>query len=609
MIIGTAGHVDHGKSALVRALTGVDTDTLPEERSRGLTINLGFTFFTLPSGIELGVIDLPGHQDFIKNMIAGAPFIDLALLVTAADEGVMPQTIEHLQILSMLNRAELISVISKVDLVSQERIDEIKKELELLFAEYSISAPQIPFSAVDLSGLPQIKTQIANFVENRKKNEDRRAFRLDIMRSFSIRGYGTVATGIPAAGTVSVGDELTLFPAGERVQIRGIHVYNRQRTSAATGMSAALNFKCDATLKRGMVLSSPVYPATSELLLYFKAVCNIKNSSEFLLLHGTTSTSARARLLFSDSIDPNQSGFMRVRLKKELLLTVGDRMLCLSGNGRAIIGSGRVLSCDPPKRAADCELELFSRALAKLDIDPILTLIWSSREFLVSKELKTGFPKEELANEFARLESRGELVSVGEGLYLVSARAPALATKIERFFSVQQKRVTPEKLLFSISQASYNIDPVAFVATLKPFIELEILGGAVYLKEQLPYTQQELNFLNRVLKILKDAPFGIAYGTLSEKLKLPLGRLYRNLERFLPIGQILDLGGYYISEERYSELKRQMLSVFNLKDEAELSDFRELYPNLGRHYLIAILEQLDREGVTLRRGGVRVKKE
>ncbi len=241
-IVGTAGHIDHGKSALINALTGIETDRLPEERERGISIELGFAYLELPDGERAGIVDVPGHERFIRQMLAGAQGFDLVLLVVAADDGVMPQTEEHFEICHLLGVKNGIFVITKTDLASAERVEEVRGEIEILAAGTEFErAPVVAVSAISGSGVEELRATIVAALIGLEREEVRGAFRMPIDRAFVLKGYGLIVTGTAAAGSVVAGDELEVAPRGSSIRVRSVQVHGQDVQRASAGQRVALN--------------------------------------------------------------------------------------------------------------------------------------------------------------------------------------------------------------------------------------------------------------------------------------------------------------------------------------------------------------------------------
>ena len=402
VIIGTAGHIDHGKTALIRALTGRDTDRLKEEKKRGITIDLGFTWFDLPGGERAGIIDVPGHEKFIHNMAAGVAGMDLVLLVIAADEGIMPQTREHMDIMELLGVQRYIIVLNKCDLADEEWIGmvetEIRRETSGTILE---TAPLVRVSAATGSGIDDLKTRIAETALGMPERESAEGkARLPIDRVFTAAGFGTVVTGTLLEGTIRTGDLLTLYPQGASCRVRGIQVYNQDAESCCAGQRAALNLAGTGRdeIRRGCVLAAPDSIRSGKnvdvrLRLLKSAGRVVKNQTRLHFHSGSAEMLCRAVLLDADSIAPGESCLAQLRMETDTALKPGDRFIVRFYSPVETIGGGVVLEPDAP-REKRFRPEVLERLRKREEGAPVLLL-----ELQAEKHGKTMADMEELASE------------------------------------------------------------------------------------------------------------------------------------------------------------------------------------------------------------------
>jgi selenocysteine-specific elongation factor len=347
-VVGTAGHIDHGKSTLIQALTGIDPDRLEEEKRRGMTIDLGFAYLTLPSGRLVGIVDVPGHARFIRNMLAGVHGIDAVLLVVAADEGVMPQTVEHLEIVDLLDIRRGLALVTKVDLVEADWLELVTAELSETLARTSLrDAAILPVSAVTGQGLDELKERLDALLERTPAREDRRRPRLPIDRVFTISGFGTVVTGTLVDGSLRVGEDVELQPSGRRARIRGLQQHNRKVDVAEPGSRVAANLvgveKED--VRRGEVLArAGTVPATRRIDASVRVLSDsprgLRHGAQVLLHTGTVEVSARAIVLAGDEIEPGGSGWVQLYLARPVAVTEGDRFVLRLPTPSATIAGG-----------------------------------------------------------------------------------------------------------------------------------------------------------------------------------------------------------------------------------------------------------------------------
>lgn len=356
VIIGTAGHIDHGKTTLIRALTGRNTDRLEEEQRRGITIDLGFTYFDLPGGGRAGIVDVPGHEKFINNMVAGVVGMDLVLLVIAADEGIMPQTREHLDILSLLGIKKSIIVLNKCDLVEEDWIElveeEIREELEGSFME---QAPLVKVSAATGEGIPELIRVIDDMTREEVEEKDINTIpRLPIDRVFTLSGFGTIVTGTLVSGTISKEDVLEMYPLGKECKIRSIQVHGENQKECLAGQRVAINLSNvkKSEVKRGYVLA-PVNSMKNTDLLDVKleildsSMRVLTNHARLHLFTGTSEILCRAVLLNKEELGPGESGFVQLRLEEKIAVRRGDRFVVRFYSPMETIGGGVVLEPNP----------------------------------------------------------------------------------------------------------------------------------------------------------------------------------------------------------------------------------------------------------------------
>ncbi len=353
IIIGTAGHIDHGKTALVEALTGTDTDRLSEEKQRGITIELGYAF--LRDG--LAVIDVPGHERFVKQMVAGAATVDLALLVVAADDGVMPQTREHLDILGLLGVSAGAAAITKTDLVDEDWLELVEEDLrEAIAGSFLEESPIVRVDSLSGRGVEELRGVLEELAAGRGESESGPFFRLPIDRVFTMRGFGTVVTGSVISGSVEVGDRLELLPAGKTVRVRGIESQGREQRSVSSGMRAALNVPQIGVeeAERGDVLATsgrmrPTYMLDAECMLLPSSPVALEQRQRVRLHLGTKEVMARVRLLDRESIAPGEQGLVQLRLEERVAAQRLDRYVIRRYSPQITIGGGRVLDAEPAK--------------------------------------------------------------------------------------------------------------------------------------------------------------------------------------------------------------------------------------------------------------------
>ncbi len=357
VILGTAGHIDHGKTSLVKALTGVDTDRLKEEKERGITIELGFTFLDLPSKIRLGIIDVPGHEKFVKHMVAGVWGIDLVALVIAADEGVMPQTKEHLDICKLLRVKKGLVVLTKIDLIDRELLELVREEVsEIVQETFLKNAPILAVSSTTGEGIPQLLSALDRLSQEIEERSSEGLFRLPIDRVFIMKGFGTVVTGTMISGSLSLGETIRVLPSGLEGKVRNLQVYGRSVEKAVAGERAAVNIQGIETsaIERGDVLIRPDTLRPTQLMdAYLEylpgAPRPLKHRTKHRFHIGTTLANTSIFLLDREELAPGNGGFVQLRLERPVVALPQDRFVIRGSSAIQTMGGGVILDSHPKK--------------------------------------------------------------------------------------------------------------------------------------------------------------------------------------------------------------------------------------------------------------------
>jgi selenocysteine-specific elongation factor len=438
VIVGTAGHIDHGKSTLVEALTGTHPDRLEEEKRRGITIDLGFAFLNL-DGVRLGFVDVPGHEKFVRNMLAGAGGIDVVLLVVAADESIKPQTREHFEICQLLGIPRGLVAITKADLVDPDVLGLVKLEVEeFVRGSFLQGAAIVPVSARTGAGINTLESELLRTAQVAPKKDASRHLRLPIDRSFAMKGFGTVVTGTLVAGSVKIDDEVELYPTGKRLRVRGLHSGGTPVERAVAGQRTAANLAGidHAEIARGMSLAPPgIFEPSDRVdarITVLDSAKRVKNRARVHFHQGTAETIAEVILLEEDELAPGASGFAQLRLKEKALLLPGDRFILRQFSPVVTIGGGTVIDVKPTRhRRSDAAIMPALQTLAHGNREEILLAMAEAKNGGVTGAeiiARTGWTEAEIAAVVSKLAESGKLRIISgaqQPLVLASARVVA----------------------------------------------------------------------------------------------------------------------------------------------------------------------------------------
>ncbi|MDL2260455.1 selenocysteine-specific translation elongation factor [Deltaproteobacteria bacterium OttesenSCG-928-K17] len=423
-VIGTAGHVDHGKTSLIKALTGIDTDRLAEEKKRGITIEVGFAHMDLPGGLRAGVADVPGHERFIKNMLAGASGIDLAMLVVAADDGVMPQTREHLDILRLLGIQTGLVALTKCDLADQDWIELVKDDIaRLTKATFLDGCPIVAVSSATGQGIEELRQALADIIGGLKPPEAGAAFRLPLDRVFSMTGFGTVVTGTLMEGRVNVGDTAMVYPEEHEVKVRGIQVHSQAVESAWPGQRAAVNLTIKKEkLERGDVLATvgslrPTLMLDTRLEVLADSPFNIKSGSWVHLYLGARELLAKVVLMDENELTAGKNAFAQLRLMEPVTAKVGDRFVVRFYSPVITIGGGQILDAAPLKhrRHKSQVIEQFETKESGSPLERLELAVMERPETfptLAELVIRAGLDPVRVRNDINVLANKGVLISL-----------------------------------------------------------------------------------------------------------------------------------------------------------------------------------------------------
>jgi selenocysteine-specific elongation factor len=425
LILGTAGHIDHGKTALVKALTGIDTDRLKEEKARGITIELGFAHLELPGGIGFGIVDVPGHERFVRTMVAGVGGMDLVMLVVAADEGIMPQTREHLDILRLLGVKSGLVALTKCDLVDREWLGMVSAEIrDFVAGSFLEQAPLVALSSRTGQGLDQLKLELARLAGSLPEKRREGQFRLPVDRVFTMAGFGTVVTGTLVSGEIGIGDELELLPSGRTGRVRGIQAHGEKVGKGLAGQRLAVNLqgidldqarRGDIVAPRGAFRTTRAVDVRLDQLA--SAPRSLKNRATLRLHSATYEASAQVILLDRDTLQPGQSAFAQLRLREPALLLSGDSYILRISSPAATVGGGIVLDPYPTRtrRRSSAALQLLESLDCGDHLRAISLLIGSSQLSGIAFEelvLRSGLGRKLLESVLANLLASGDALQM-----------------------------------------------------------------------------------------------------------------------------------------------------------------------------------------------------
>lgn len=627
VILGTAGHIDHGKTALVKALTGIDTDRLKEEKERGITIDLGFAHLPLGPEILCGVVDVPGHERFVKNMLAGTGGIDLVMLVVAADEGVMPQTREHLSICGLLGVGRGLVALTKVDLVEDEWLElvaeEVRSFLEGTFLEGS---PIVPVSAVSGSGLEDLTRAITAQAEAVAAKDASGPFRLPIDRVFTMKGFGTVVTGTCAGGRVGDGETVEVYPRQISARIRGIQAHGSSVAEALAGQRTAVNLQGveRAALERGDVLARPEsLHSTTRLLADFSlledASAPVKHRQRVRFHAGTAEVMARLSLLEANEVSPGQTTAVEVRLEKPVSALPRDRYVVRSYSPIRTIGGGQILDVDPPrlKRLSKAASEAVERLRAP-EPGAVTTYLLerTGMKGLSPKELLQRSPlsREGLEALLEELSRDGRVVALDGGDRLLDAgrfgeAVELIAEGLKAYHAAQ-----PLKAGASVSEvramAGGADERVAQAAVQRLVEEGRAVAERTMVRLSDHAVTLEADQAEKRLRLEEAARIAGFKATTSEDLLAAAGLSPKDggelIQLLIDEGALVRIKNKHLFHETALEEAQARLVAY-LKEHGEVApaQFRDLL-GVTRKVAIPLLEHFDAQRLTLRVGDNRI---
>ena len=617
-VIGTAGHVDHGKSTLVKALTGIDPDRFPEEKAREMTIDLGFAWMALPSGREVSIVDVPGHERFIKNMLAGVGAIDLALLIVAADESVMPQTREHLAILDILQITRGLVVVTKTDLVDEELVELVKAEVEDTLQGTSFEGcPMVGVSAYTGDGLKELKATMDSILDETDARQDLGRPRLPIDRCFTISGFGTVVTGTLIDGTLTVGQEIELAGSGQRARVRGLQSHKTKVDATDPGVRLAVNLSglSKDEVERGEILTipgwlKPTYRLDARLRMVKNAPNPLKHNQGVTFHLFTSEASARVRLLDADRLTAGQEGWVQLLLADPLPAVKGDFFVIRSSEDT--LGGGQIVDPNPRRRYRRFDDDVIDR-LMTLDQgtggDIIISVAeqWGPCDMTTLSQ-RTNLSPEEVTERVSQLTGEGHLVSLSE----FGGDADAVVYSAQGWGILKSKVASALQLYHTQYPLRHGVPAQEIRSRLN-------LSQPVYQRALARLVEEQIVVDERQSLRLPDHEI-----TLTPKMEEEASAYLNSLQKdpYSPpsdqrvspelLGVLIDQGkvvrvtdGVIFDASAYREMTERI--VQHLKDQGNITvaEARTMF-NTSRKYILPLLEHMDQQQITRRTGDERV---
>ena len=612
-VLGTAGHIDHGKSVLVQALTGIDPDRLREEKERGMTIDLGFAWLKLPSGREVGIVDVPGHERFVRNMLAGVGGIDLALLIVAANESIMPQTREHLAILDLLEIRNGIVVITKKDLVDEELLGLVRMEIEELISTTALSgAPVVAVSALTGEGLPDLVATIDELLGSAEPRRDLGRPRLAIDRVFTMTGSGTVVTGTLIDGSLSVGQEVEIVPPGLKSRLRGLQTHKTRIDTAAPGSRVAANLVGINTsrLQRGDVLTKPGWLSPTTLLTLKLKLLDylhrpLKHGATVSFHTGAAEAMAKVRLLEGEELKPGQATWAQVKLDRPAAVVNGDHFIVRSP--METLGGGKIIEAQA-KRLRRFRPDIIANLKAKetgTAEEMVLALVETKQPVETSALIsELNLRDEDIRATVVSLTEQGNVVALGQGdrsLLVTIQRWESLIQKTRAALQEYHRKFParpgmPKVELGSrLKLGAYAVTAFQKLATQGIIAEE---GNVIRLPaHQIQLTQAQQGKMDAFLRSLTENPYAPPGDLIPEPDLLGL---------LIEQRQVVKVSNDVVfAVSTYDEMVGKVTSRIKAQGQITLAEVRDMFQT-SRKYAQALMEHLDGEKITRRVGDVRV---
>lgn len=629
VVLGTAGHIDHGKTTIIKALTGMDTDWLQEEKERGMTIDLGFAFL----GDHITIIDVPGHERFVRNMVSGVSTIDIVLFVIAADDGIMPQTTEHLEILDLLQIQHGIIIISKIDLVEDEWLELVEDEIQNLVQNTVLqNAPIVHVSGTTGKGIEKLKQLIYEMTERLPPRQDKGIFRLPIDRVFTMRGFGTVVAGTVLSGILSVDDTVELLPQQKKLRVRGLQIHQNNVKRVKLGDRAAINLAGieREAIKRGNVLAQPdFYTPTqfydAKLYLLKDAGKPLEHNARVRLHLGTDEVMARIALLDSEELRPGNSTFIQLRCEKPVAAEVRDRFVIRSYSPIITIGGGVILQIKPKRHKRYSEDIL--RHLEILEKGDMLDLI--EQTLAQGKNYLKGIDEiskiASLSNTDAQtflddLVKKGKAVLISQqknNFYIHRQHCDrikeSILNRLTQFHAKNPLRqgISTSELRILIEDTQDQVLINRLLKILEDEGKIIIDNGKIRLASyQISLTKIQVQVKQQIEKKFLDSKFSPPKTTeiISQFKQVNLD-IETIIAYLVEIEQLIKVDeGILIHRKWMEEAQQLILEHFKHKNELTVSEFRNII-NTSRKYAVPILGYFDQNGLTVRQEDIRILNE
>ena len=629
IILGTAGHIDHGKTSLVRALTGIDTDRLKEEKARGITIELGFASLELPNGQRLGIVDVPGHEKFVKNMVAGASGIDIVAMIIAADEGVMPQTREHLEICTLLGIRYGLVVMTKADMVEDEEWLELAKEdvADFVRGTFLEGRPVVSVSSTTGKGIPELLKTLQDLADEVPERSSNNLFRLPVDRVFTMKGFGTVITGSLISGKIKVGETIMVYPSGVTSKVRGLQVHNDTLEEAHAGMRTAINFQGldKAAVNRGDILARPNTLKPSFMVdvsfHYIKSNLRpVKNRTQVRFHTGTSEILGNLILLDREELKPGESTVAQIRMEEPVSLVKDDRFVIRSYSPVRTIGGGVILNPIPEKH------KRFKPEIT----DGLNSLVHTSPEEIISYHVKSSgvaglsfsdlilvcnLSEKNLSQALQGLLTGKTIILTDKDqqIYIHRDTSLGIQEQIHRYLSDFHEKM-PLKPGMSKEELKSKFPLIPNSKLFNQTLDRMVKDNRIVISEDvvrladhkisLAVDQEKIR--DTIMTTYRDSGLAPPYfRDVAKELNMDPQRIKDVLIHLVEEGKIIKTkDDLYFDINAIANLKEKLVAFLMQNNEISVTQFKEL-TGASRKYLIPLIEYFDSKNVTIRIGDIR----